>query len=142
LTWVWFTFCASTFASRILHGLKPRNHPSRCTRKKHPPTEEKTHHLTFEALTCSSLSLTVFSRLTSSAEKLPDNEMHDYTPTDTENVYRTTLMYFAVNFTRDNSARKRTPGVTVTRWDTHVLCFFFFEKGKHIHISHQESFPT
>lgn len=105
--------CGSLFVLRHLchvfyTGFKPRNHPSRCTRKKHPPAVEKTCHPMFGALV--PRYLIVASRLASSVEKLPDDEMHDYTPTDTENVYRATLTYFTVNFTRGESGTETYTG--------------------------------
>lgn len=96
--------------------------------KEASPAVEKTHYLAFACTRC----LTVASRLASSVEKLPDDKMHDHTPTDTENVYRATMTYFAVNFTRGESG---TETYTGHRGDAmrYVLLrtfYVFFRKDK------------
>lgn len=99
-----------------------------------PLTVEKICHLTFGSA-CASLS---HRRLSSceSVKKLPDDEMHDYTPTDTENVHWATLTYFAVNFTCGESGTKTYTGRhgDATRYVTFARVLWK-DKGKHIRIS-------
>lgn len=108
-----------------------------------PSRIEKTHHLTFEALVARYLSPSPFALRALWKSFRTTREMHDYTSTDTENVYRATLMYFAVNFTRDDSGTE-----TYTRRHGDAMryvprsMFSFGNIRRNTSTSHQESSPA
>lgn len=138
--------CGSLFVLRHLchgfyTGFKPRNHPSRCTRKKHPLAVKKTRHPTSERLyfviSSSPLVLRALSKSFRTTRCTITRRLTQKTCTGQHWRISSWILHTA------KVAWKRIPGVVaVMQWDTcHLRTFYVFfrkDKGKRIRIGIRE----